>query len=259
MDDLTATADHYRHDGYVLVKGLLSGDEAATCRTECHALIARLTDGVDATWESARQLDGAGPTASLRHCHDVQQYSAAFSRLLVDERFTAVAAAVVGGPNVQLHHTKTFVKPPARGAPFPMHQDYPYFPHRAHTVAAAIFHFDDAPESRGCVRVMPGSHRLGPLPHESSAGGWNLPIDEWPLERAVAVPADAGDVLFFSYLTVHGSGLNRSREPRTTLLVQFHDPNDEPVDDSNRALGRGLMLRGVAPAVPARADLQRGG
>jgi hypothetical protein len=56
--------------------------------------------------------------------------------------------------------------------------------------------------------------------------------------------------------TVHGSGLNRLDEPRTTLLVQFHDPADEPVDDSNRALGRGLMLRGVAERVTARADLE---
>jgi phytanoyl-CoA hydroxylase len=252
--DVATLAGAYRRDGFVLVKRLLRSDEAAMYRAECHALLARLTDEADAAWESARSLDGTGAGVALRHCHDVQLYSAAFSRLLVDERFTEVAAAVVG-PNVQLHHTKIFVKPPERGAPFPMHQDHPDLAHRAHTVAAAIFHFDAAPESRGCVRVVPGSHRLGPLRHESLGGGWHLPLDEWPLDRALAVPAEAGDVLFFSYLTVHGSGVNRSDEPRTTLLVQFHDPADEPVDDSNRALGRGLMLRGVSARVTARADL----
>jgi hypothetical protein len=30
------------------------------------------------------------------------------------------------GPNVQLHHTKMLVKPPEKGASFPMHQNYPY-------------------------------------------------------------------------------------------------------------------------------------
>jgi hypothetical protein len=49
-----------------------------------------------------------------------------------------------------------------------------------------------------------------------------------------------------------GAGTCRSTSGRTTLLVQFHDP----ADDSNRALGRGLMLRGVADRVTARADLE---
>lgn len=40
------------------------------------------------------------------------------------------------GPNVQLHHTKLLAKPPQKGGGFPLHQDYPYFPHAKHTMLA---------------------------------------------------------------------------------------------------------------------------
>jgi len=178
----------------------------------------------------------------------VQFYAAAFSRLIVDPRFTDIASALIGSPDVQLHHTKMFIKPPENGSPFPLHQDYPFFPHSKHTVAAAIFHFDDAPEDKGCVRVVPGSHNRGPLAH-AGEGGWHLPFDEWPMAQTVACEAEAGDVLLFTYLTVHGSGINRSGEARTTLLVQFRDPSDTATKDVHtQSLGQGMMLRGVRAA-----------
>ncbi|RVX40330.1 ectoine hydroxylase-related dioxygenase (phytanoyl-CoA dioxygenase family) [Nonomuraea polychroma] len=235
----------YRDNGYVLVKGLLSREEARAYREECHAVLARLRR-TDPTWGSAREL--AGRPTELRHCHDAQFYSAAFARLMVDPRFTDVAAALMGSENVQLHHTKIFVKPAEKGSPFPMHQDAAHFPHTRHTVGAAIFHFDDAPEEKGCVRVVPGSHRDGLLPHIEE-GGWHLPLSEWPLEAAVPVEAEAGDVLFFTYLTVHGSGVNRAAEARTTLLIQFRDPEDVPAGDVHRSRGQGMMLRGVDPTM----------
>ena len=142
--DLSELAEHYAEHGYVLAKGLLSKEEAVSYRETSHRLLAQLNRDDDPTWAAARGMTDS-PT-SLQHLHDAQFYDAAFSRLLVDPRFTDVAAAVMGVPNVQLHHTKLFVKPPENGSPFPLHQDYPFFPHAYHRVGAAIFHFDAAPE-----------------------------------------------------------------------------------------------------------------
>jgi phytanoyl-CoA hydroxylase len=241
--DLAALAGHYAEHGYVLAKGLLSKEEAASYRETSHRLLARLDRDDDPTWGAARELTET--RTRLRHLHDAQFYHAAFSRLLVDPRFTEVAAAVLGGPNVQLHHTKLFVKPPENGSPFPLHQDHPFFPHTRHRVGAAIFHFDDAPEEKGCVRVVPGSHHAGPREHDPD-GGFHLP--DVPFESAVPQPAEAGDVLFFTYLTVHGSGVNVSNEARTTWLVQYRDPADPPaVRTHDHSLGQGMMLRGLDP------------
>lgn len=243
----------YHENGYLLVKGLLTGEEALAYRAECHALADRLgrQQSIDATWGSAREAVAGAENTVVLHCHNVQFCSAAFSRLIVDSRLTDAAADIIGSPNVQLHHTKMFIKPPGNGSPFPMHQDWPYFPHDRDTMIAAIIHFDDAPVEKGCVRVVPGSHKLGGLEH-SAEGGWHLPYSEYPVESAVPCEAGAGDVLFFSYLTVHGSGINSSREARTTLLVQMRDPADPPSRKTHESRGQGMMLRGIDPMAPVR-------
>lgn len=236
----------FQEEGFLLVRGLLSPEEAADLRTEVHEVFRRAEISQEGAWGSAREVAG-NVAPRLQAMHDLQFSSAAFSRVLVDDRFTSAAAAVLGTDNVQLHHTKAFVKPPEQGAPFPMHQDYPFFPHTTHKMAAAIFHLDAAPETKGCVRLVPGSHHRGPLDHVEE-GSWHLPVKDWPLESAVAVEAEPGDVLFFSYLMVHGSGVNRSDEVRTTWLVQFRDPEDLPTTDRHTfSQGQGMMLRGVNP------------
>ena len=245
--------EFYRENGYILVKGLLSPEEAAAYRQETHDLAARLSahKNMDATWGSAREAVPGAKDTKILHCHNVQFYSAAFSKLLVDERLTAVASDIIGSPNVQLHHTKMFIKPPEKGSPFPMHQDAPYFPHDRHSMIAAIVHFDAAPIEKGCVRVVPGSHKLGILEH-SSEGGWHLPFAEYPIESAVPCEAEPGDALFFSYLTIHGSGVNVSQEARTTVLIQMRDPEDPPTIKTHESRGQGMMLRGVDPLATPR-------
>jgi len=238
--------DFYKTNGYLLVPGLLSTEEAASYRAEAHALADRLSQirNIDATWGSAKDV-AMGAMTKLQHCHDVQFQSAAFARLLVDERLAGAAADIIG-PNVQLHHTKMFIKPPEQGSPFPMHQDVPFFPHDHHSMIAAVVHFDDAPLEKGCLRVVPGSHKLGVLQHITE-GMFHLPPDEYPVESATPIPAKAGDVIFFSYLTIHGSGVNTSSEARTTLLVQMRDPSDPPTIAVHLSRGQGMMLHGIDP------------
>jgi hypothetical protein len=48
-----------------------------------------------------------------------------------------------------------------------------------------------------------------------------ISLDQWPLERAVALEANADDVLFFGYCMVRASYVNRSERSRRILLVQM--------------------------------------
>jgi phytanoyl-CoA hydroxylase len=242
----------FQTEGFVHLRGLFTAQEAANYRKEAHDLLQRLGQRAsdNPTWSSVN----TGKTV-IQHCHDVQTHSSAFTRLLLDPRLTQAMAGCIG-PNVQLHHTKMFIKPPEKGSPFPMHQDYPYFPHARHTMTAAIIHFDDAPIAKGCLRVVPRSHKLGPLmPHNLK--DFSLSPTEYPIESAHAVEATAGDVLIFNYLVIHGSGINVSNEARTTLLVQFRDPADEPLLHTHESRSQGLMLAGIDPnagRTPVLAD-----
>jgi len=190
----------YREQGFVLMRGVFDRNAIAQMREEADAMLERVVAAgrnVEATWQGSwrEELTGKPSVASI---HDVQYHSAYFMRVITDARLTGAVAQLIGD-NVQLHHTKYHVKPPAVGAPFPMHQDYPYFPHEAHTMLAAAIHIDAADVENGCLCAVPGSHKLGPLPHRTD-GHHFLPLSEWPLERAIPCEAAAGDVLMLNYL-----------------------------------------------------------
>ena len=51
---------------------------------------------------------------------------------------------------------------------------------------AVIVHFDDAPVEKGCLRVVPGSHKLGPL--ESVGQDHHLPEERYPIDAALRCP-----------------------------------------------------------------------
>jgi hypothetical protein len=257
--------EFYRQQGYLLARGVFPAEEAQDLRAEAGAIFERarrLGRNLDGRWPGGWRQEvppGQSPEGLvLTSVHNVQEYSARFTRLLLDDRLTSVLTALLG-PNVQLHHTKMHLKPPGAGAPFPLHQDYSYFPHRDHTMLAAVLHLDPATVANGCLRIVPGSHRWGPLPHRHE-GAHFLPPGEFPIDSALPCEAEAGDLLLFSYLTVHGSGVNRSPQPRGILLIQVRSPTDKPIPQAAGQgeqhvpgvgrPGQGTMLAGIHPDVP---------
>jgi ectoine hydroxylase-related dioxygenase (phytanoyl-CoA dioxygenase family) len=234
--------DFYRENGYVHVRGVFDTAEVEAMR----AAIDRILADVEGTANDANhRWSAAEKETVLKGFHNVQYHDAAFTCAATHPRMVEVLTQLIG-PNVQLHHTKMLVKPPEKGAPFPMHQDYPYFPHERHTVLAASVHLDDTDEENGCLHVVPGSHKLGPL--EPTGESNNL---DTPLEEGTAMPSAAGDVLFFNYLTIHGSGVNTSTRTRRNVLFQYRDPADLPVlrngVEDHVDWGEGMMIAGRNP------------
>jgi phytanoyl-CoA hydroxylase len=240
--------EQYKRDGVLVVSNIFSGAELDELESEADGIIARRLAGkahLDATWGGDKWKEAYGKAKTvIFHTHDVQAYSAAWTRALVQDRFTLACSEVLGSPNVELHHTKLFQKPSEKGSAFPMHQDYLYFPHQNHTMTAAVIMLTDADEEMGCIRVYPGSYKLGPqTPWEHH----HLDPAKWPLEKATPVITRRGDVIFFNYLTVHGSDINRSPRTRKSVLVQFRDPTDHPQSDGHRSHAQCMMLRGINP------------
>jgi phytanoyl-CoA hydroxylase len=109
---------------------------------------------------------------------------------------------------------------------------------------AASVHLDDSDEENGCLRVIPGTHKMGQLPH---VGSYYLNHKEYPISMGTPCEAKAGDVLFFNYLTIHGSDVNRSSRPRRNVLFQYRDPYDTPTENVHVNWGQGLMVCGENP------------
>lgn len=246
--DRLKVREAYTRDGYVVVPGVLSADQLHQLQAASDRLILRLREARSNTnfMPPGRWLNEEQRAAlDIDGVHDPQYHDGSFSRALGTIDAALDAAEAVLGPNIQLHHTKLIVKPPERGAPFPMHQDAPYFPHENHSPLAIAIQLDDANESNGCLRFYPGSHQLGLLPVQPD--GTYLDPAKFPLSGAVQCPTLAGDAVLFSCLTIHGSDRNRSERPRRYWIVQVRDPLDEPAPGIHASRGQGMMLRGIDP------------
>lgn len=223
-------ASFYRERGYYHARGVFSAAEVSDLTAAYDRIVAQLLrsgDELNARWGNAEAMERLGAADSVvLHTNNVQQYSAAWMRALYQERFLAVARELLG-EDVVLHHTKLFQKPPAVGAPFPMHQDWTYFPTAKDSMMAGIVHLSRATDEMGCLRVYPGSHEVGRLP-DSNGQSASPSLAPYPIEGATPVEAEPGDVVFFNYLTLHGSLPNRSPETRKTVLVQLYAGDDVP-------------------------------
>lgn len=244
---ITAEQVHfYKDQGYLLMRGVFQADEVEAMRRATDSIIARAAkSGSDRNhaWQGDYVPPEQLKKLVLKGFHDVHYHDAAFARAVLHSNMAAILSKLIG-PNVQLHHTKMLVKPPENGAAFPMHQDYPYFPHARHTMLAASVHLDEATMENGCICVVPESHKSGPLPH---VGTYYLNQKEYPLSSGIPCPAEPGDVLFFNYLTIHGSDCNRSARTRRNVLFQYRDAADKPTRDVHFDWGMGLMVCGENP------------
>jgi ectoine hydroxylase-related dioxygenase (phytanoyl-CoA dioxygenase family) len=81
----------------------------------------------------------------------------------------------------------------------------------------------DATEEAGGLVVIPQSHRWGLQAGQRDELS-NMRSDAEPEQRApaVSVPTRVGDVVLFSNLTFHGSGLNRTDGVRWSLDWRVH-------------------------------------
>lgn len=238
--------DFYNEQGYLLVKGVFNQTEVEEMRLAVGKIIDRAAQAQKDTnhaWQGDFMPKEELKKLVLKGFHDVQYHDASFMRAIVHANMTAVLSQIIG-PNVQLHHSKMLVKPPENGAAFPMHQDHPYFPHKQHTMLAASVHLDDANVENGCLHVIPGSHKQGEIPH---IGKHYLNAKEYPISMGTPCPAEAGDVLFFNYLTIHGSPANLSDRTRRNVLFQYRSATDFPTENTHINWGQGLMVCGENP------------
>jgi ectoine hydroxylase-related dioxygenase (phytanoyl-CoA dioxygenase family) len=103
---------------------------------------------------------------------------------------------------------------------------------------------NDATPENGCISVLPGSHKRGLVPHESSPIGLECYSNDDP-DQGVRVPVKAGSMAVFSSLTFHKSGPNTSQGPRKAYVIQY---SKSP-----------LRLAATGEVIPNKIPIARGG
>jgi len=182
----------------------------------------------------------------LFHALGAWRITEGFHDVLWNPRFLVAASQLLGNRTVRFWHDQLFWKPPKKGGVVAWHQDYSYW-----TRTKPIAHLtcwcslDDATVENGCLQYVPGSHRWGLLDKPNLAGDLLGIMDYLNEEqkkefKPVHVEVKAGEAIFHHSLTLHGSGENKSNQPRRAFVINAFADGVKSDSDSP-------MLEGVPP------------
>lgn len=192
----------YQEEGYVILRGLISPEQAEAMRRE----VMEIMDVI-----------GLG-TTKLRQTHEYREGSQ-LDAFVNSPHLLAIARRLMEG-EATLYLPFTAVKSANGGGEFHYHQDNQYTRFDGPGINL-WFALTPMTEQNGCLKVVPRSHLSGTLPSHSPDGDGHKAVTFEP-EAFVAAIMEPGDCCAFSRLTVHGSGPNLSEEHRVGYAVQFH-------------------------------------
>ena len=202
----------YEKNGFHIFRNVIDADLVAEAR------------------EHLAWLIGKYPQFRPEHLHHPLMMNDAFwTRLVTDERLLDIVEMILG-PNISVFTSHYICKPPHDGHAVLWHQDGAYWklePMEALTIWLAI---DSSNPENGCVKMLPGSHRL-PLQdlelrddvpnmlHSSMNSGYlEKSLQE---TEVVDVILEPGDVSIHHPRIIHGSERNRSSHRRCGLDIGY--------------------------------------
>lgn len=152
--------------------------------------------------------------------------------------FVAITTQLLG-PDVDLYWNQSVFKGPEGEKEFPWHQDDGYTPVEPSPYLTLWLALNDATVENGCISVLPGSHKRGLVEHRPSPIGLICHELDDP-DQGVRVPVKAGSMAVFQSLTMHKSGVNRSKGIRKAYIIQYSHAG-------LRSLRTGEILTGKIP------------
>ena len=224
----------FDRDGLLIFPNLFTPDEIRALRHETDRLAMIEADYIK------RERTGALRTIFRVHEDDGPTRSTAFRALSRTPRLLGTAMQLLRDEDLYIFHTKINLKPALEGTIWAWHQDYGSW--RLDGVPTAnmltyLVMLDDAEEIGGALYLLPGSHKLGTLPHiEDAAVG---ALNQYSVKRDVllsalgarapiAVCGAAGTVAVFHSNIIHGSGHNMSGRDRRQLYIVYNPVANKP-------------------------------
>ncbi len=206
----------YKKKGYVTPSYRLPAEVLAKLRTE----IERLIDGNAEI--RPEQLAGA-------HIKANKDTGVAGNTDLLDFTRDPDLLDIVGqliGPDIIMWGSQVFSKPAGDGMAIPWHQDGQYWPMRPLANVTLWIAVDAATPENGCLRVIPGTHESGLMPHqvnnvEGLALNQGLADGVFDESKAVDIELEAGQISLHHAMLVHGSNANTSSKRRCGYAIRY--------------------------------------
>lgn len=211
--DQTLT-DRYRDQGYLFPFRAFSPETAASYRADVERTCALTADPAAA----------ASGTLSYR----VKPYLLfTWAASMVREPTILDAVEDLIGPDIMVFHTTMWWKPKRSTKRVPWHQDGTYFGLAPYEHVTAWVALSPSNTQTGCVRIVPGSHHAGQLPHADHrdptlmlSRGQTLIAD---IDPALATPVvlSPGEFSLHHTMAVHASDPNTGDDDRIGIGISY--------------------------------------
>ena len=242
----------YREQGYFVRPAVFEERELEPLREAVEALHRAINRAADRGEGPVERIDGRryqellGSTIkwewsegsrAIRSMEPVHNLDPRIDALIDDARLWQPTLEEIGAETASLFTAKLNFKRPG-GAPFPWHQDTPYWAFGcAHVerLASVQLYLDAASVESGCLWMIPGSHRHGVLPGRKDCGVLGKLYTDLAgrdVGSGVPIEAPAGSAIFFHGDVVHGSQTNRSGASRRALVFTYQ-PGGLPLWHAN--------------------------
>ena len=241
------TADElarFERDGFLIVRGLAGETQRQRMLEVTLDGLARLVEPIE--FEADLHYPGAPDSRTAAGGHTVRRLKQALSR---DYSFVewithpALVARLVQllGPAYfcpLAHHNCIMAKQPAFSSDTGWHQDIRYWSFDRPDLVSTWLALGDEREENGCLRVIPGSHRL-----ELDRGRFDaalffrddLEANRELIDRAIPVLLAPGDLLLFHCRLIHAAGANRTADVKLSLVFTSHAADNRPIAGTRSA------------------------
>ncbi|BBH23059.1 hypothetical protein Back11_44040 [Paenibacillus baekrokdamisoli] len=248
-------ADHYQRDGYYIGADVFSEEEVKQARNGTSEVLGGRYDlGVAPSWGSYKP-EHVG--SKLVKVNDAHLSNKAIYNMISSAKLGEWAAAVTGANMVQVWLTQLIHKPgnvEERGN-IGWHQDYAYWSHWEGEVFTSWIALSDVMELSGPMAFVKQSHRWGFLEDTANFNDHDLERQKEKLHREGRVWDEANAVLrpgqasFHHPLTLHGSGSNRSTEPRLSIAIHMRTEKSKQLLNTEGKLFHDLSNPYLCPVI----------
>ncbi|MEE2970403.1 MAG: phytanoyl-CoA dioxygenase family protein [Pseudomonadota bacterium] len=205
--------ENYRRDGFVSPVPMLTASETAEYRHELEAVETSM----------GGELIGAPRTKFYLRFPWAH-------RLATHPKILDAVGDLIG-PDILLYHNIAWLKDPGDDSYVSWHQDNTYFGHAPCDVLTVWIALSPATAESGCMRILPGTHKLGQLPlttPDASEGNMLSSGQTVDFEAATINPVcmalAAGEASIHHAFAIHGSHPNRANDRRLGITFIYHPP-----------------------------------
>ena len=212
--------EQFRREGFLVSDPIFSSAEIQTFADAYDACLERLRQEQALKNIRPGQLED-GTQTEVQQIRCAHLFHPVFADLVRDARILDRVESLIG-PNLRLILCQGLYKPAHTGGEIDWHQDDYYFGvSKPDAVVSCWMAFGDVNEDNGCMWVIPRAHQQLLEHHGVDQGGYVMSSPDEP--AAVAVPLQAGQIMFHHGATPHRTLPNTTDQPRRALAIHYMD------------------------------------